>query len=133
MKAFLIVCLMLFGGPLLAVETAHQLTREQWSVPHTAGSVVSMPALSRAMQDFQATADARMRIHHPGGNSGAVWAAELRGWLITLGVPSTDLEMVAGSANIDLIELEVVSGGNKTTPIMTILPDESPVETEEQP
>lgn len=92
-------------------------------MPRDAKSVVNMPALSRAMQDFQATPNARLRIHHPGGNTGSLWAAELRGWLITLGVPSTDLEMVSGSANSDIIELEVISGGRRTAPIMTILPD----------
>lgn len=125
MKTFLsLVTLLCVSGTVLAIETAHRLTREQWSVPRNPESVVAMPALSRAMQDFQATANARLRIHHPGGDRGSLWAAELRAWLITLGVPSTDLEMRAGSANMDIIELEVVSGGNKTPPVMTILPAE---------
>ncbi len=118
------VILLCFSGTVLAIDTAHRLTREQWSLPRNPESVVAMPALSRAMQDFQATANARLRIHHPGGDRGRLWAAELHAWLVTLGVPSTDLEMHAGSANINVIELEVVSGGNKTPPVMTILPGE---------
>lgn len=124
MKTFLSVILLCISGTVLAIDTAHRLTREQWSVPRNPESVVAMPALSRAMQDFQATANARLRVHHPGGDRGHLWAAELRAWLITLGVPSTDLEMSAGSANMDVIELEVVSGGNKTPPVMTIFPEE---------
>lgn len=124
MKTLAVVVLFALSSPLLAVDGAYQLTREQWSVPRSAETVVAMPGLSRAMQDFQATSGARLRIYHPGGNSGSLWAAELRGWLITLGIPSTDLEMVAGSADIDTIELEVIARENKTAPIMTILPDE---------
>ncbi|MDR9436589.1 MAG: hypothetical protein RI563_06890 [Thiohalophilus sp.] len=124
MKIILSVTLLCVSGTVLAIDTAHRLTQEQWSVPRNPESVVAMPALSRAMQDFQATANARLRIHHPGGDRGNLWAAELRAWLITLGVPSTDLEMSAGSANMNVIELEVVSGGNKTPPVMTILPEE---------
>lgn len=125
MKSFLTLILIALSSSAPAIDTAHRLTLEQWSVPRNAESIVAMPALARTMQDFQATANARLRIHHPGGNSGVLWAGELRAWLITLGVPSTDIEMVAGSANIDVIELEVVSGGDKTTPVMTILPNES--------
>lgn len=110
---------------VVVADATHRLSLAQWSVPRSAESVVAMPALSRAMQDFQATPGARLRVHHPGGEQGSLWAAELRTWLIALGVPSTDLEMRAGSANIDVIELEIIFDGQKTAPIMTILPDES--------
>lgn len=125
-KAFLTVALFGFCHVVVA-DSAHRLTLEQWSVPRNAESVVAMPALSRAMQDFHATSGARLRIHHPGGDRGSLWATELRTWLIALGVPSSDLEMRSGSANIDVIELEIVSEGQKSAPIMTILPDESTV------
>ena len=124
MKYFLIVILWVFAGTAVAIETGHELTREQWSVARNPESIVAMPGLSRAMQDFQATPNPRLRIHYPGGNEGNLWAAELRGWLVTLGVPSTDLEMLVGSTNVDTIDLEVISAGNETAPIMTILPDE---------
>lgn len=124
-KSFLTILLLGFGPAALALDTAHHLTLEQWAVPRSAGAVVSMPALSRTLQDFQATPNPSLRIHHPGGESGSLWAAELRSWLIALGVPSTDLEMRPGSANIDVIQLEIVSGGQKAAPVMTIFPEES--------
>jgi len=114
------------SGSGFAIDAVHQLTYKQWSVPRTAESILSMPALSRAMQDFQATTNARLLIHYPGGDRGNVWARELRSWLISLGVPSTDLEMIPGSANVDVIDLEIVSGGQQSTPVMTLFPRENP-------
>jgi len=114
------------SGSGFAVDAVYKLTHEQWSVPRTAETILAMPALSRAMQDFQATNNARLLIQYPGGDRGSVWAQELRSWLISLGVPSTDLEMIPGSANVDVIELEIVSGGQQSTPVMTLFPREKP-------
>jgi hypothetical protein len=46
-------------------------------------------------------------VRYPGEDSGELWAAELRDWLISLGVPSDYILMVAGTQAADEIRLLV--------------------------
>lgn len=126
MKSCLAIILFLVSSAGSAIDTAHRLTWEQWSVSRTAESILSMPALSRAIQDYQAMPNAKLLIRYPGGDRGNRWAQELQNWLISLGVPSIDLEMIPGSANVDIIELEIEPGEQQTAPVMTLFPKELP-------
>jgi hypothetical protein len=51
--------------------------------------------------------DALMVIRYPGEDSGELWAAELRDWLISLGVPADYIKLVPGSQEADEIALVV--------------------------
>ena len=51
--------------------------------------------------------DALIVIRHPGEDSGELWAAELRDWLISLGVPSDYIRLVPGTQEADEITLVV--------------------------
>ncbi|MCP4390494.1 MAG: hypothetical protein GY802_19520, partial [Gammaproteobacteria bacterium] len=44
----------------------------------------------------------------PGEDSGELWAAELRDWLISLGVPSDYIQLMPGAQEAD--EITVVVG-----------------------
>ena len=44
---------------------------------------------------------------HPGEDSGELWAAELRDWLISLGVPSDYIRLIPGTQEADEITLVV--------------------------
>jgi hypothetical protein len=46
-------------------------------------------------------------VRYPGEDSGELWAAELRDWLISLGVPSDYIRLVAGTQAADEIRLLV--------------------------
>lgn len=70
--------------------------------------------------------NARLLVRYPGGDRGSRWAQELQNWLISLGVPSIDLEMMPGSADVDIIELEIEPGEQQMTPMMTLFPRELP-------
>ena len=48
-------------------------------------------------------------IRYPGGEDGLLWAHELRSWLVALGIPLQDQELVAGSHQGDRIELELIT------------------------
>ena len=47
-------------------------------------------------------------INHPGGDQGIWWAEELKGWLITLGMNSSRIELMPGSDRADMIYLSFV-------------------------
>jgi hypothetical protein len=46
-------------------------------------------------------------VRYPGEDSGELWAAELRDWLISLGVPSNYIRLVAGTQAADEIRILV--------------------------
>jgi hypothetical protein len=48
-----------------------------------------------------------MIIRHPGEDSGELWAAELRDWLISLGMPSDYILLLPGTQAADEIKLMV--------------------------
>ena len=122
--------LILLTQPLIAtaLETSHKLTAEQWAVPRSVETVIAMPALSRAMQEFQATPGGRLVIRYPGGDEGSLWVEELRSWLVSLGLSSSQLELIPGSTNHEVISLEVVAAPDAISadPLQSVEVNESP-------
>lgn len=98
----------MLSGLSIAEETAHVLTSQQWNVPRQASSILSMPALQSAMQEYQATEGNQLLIRYPGGDEGTLWAHELRGWLISLGVASNNIELIPGSVKTNQLEITVI-------------------------
>ena len=85
------------------------LTQTQWSVPRDAISVLSMPAVHSTMQQFSMSNNQSLVVRYPGGEVGMLWASELKGWLISLGLSSDRIETQAGSLNLDELELHVTN------------------------
>ncbi len=56
--------------------------------------------------------DRRILIRHPRGEEGVLWAEELRGWLVALGIPSQDIALGPASSRVDAIELAVTDTEN---------------------
>jgi hypothetical protein len=108
MKKLLFGLLLVPAGMVQALETSHILTAEQWAVPRNVESIIQMPALASAMAELQATPGGRLLIRYPGGDAGTLWMTELHSWLVSLGLSSADMERVPGSANSQVIELEVL-------------------------
>ena len=108
MKKLFLGLLLVPVGMVQALETSHILTAEQWAVPRNVETIIQMPALASAMAELQATREGRLLIRYPGGDAGTLWMNELHSWLVSLGVSSTDMERVPGSANSQVIELEIL-------------------------
>ena len=45
--------------------------------------------------------DQQVEIRYPGGESGMLWAEELRDWLVSLGIPLNRIQTLSGSAVAD--------------------------------
>ena len=97
------------------LENSHILTADQWAVPRNVETIIQMPALASAMAELQATPGGRVLIRYPGGDAGTLWMNELHSWLVSLGLSSTDMERVPGSANSQVIELEILPPATKPT------------------
>jgi len=99
------------SAPLkLAKNKTFILTQQQWSVPRDAMSVLSMPAVQSAMQSLVSEQKQSLIVRYPGGEVGMLWASELKGWLVSLGLSSDLINVQAGSLKSEELELQVIKG-----------------------
>ena len=84
-----------------------ELSAEQWARPRDGISVTRMVPLPDVVAGWSRKPDQRLVIRYPGGEDGLLWAHELRSWLVAMGIPLQDQELVAGSHQADRIELEL--------------------------
>jgi hypothetical protein len=114
---------MLISTAASAAGSVEIITADDWARPRTGESLVQMPALKRTVRVYlgkdgsqsagqEDRRGQRILIRHPRGEEGVLWAEELRGWLVALGIPFADIEVSADSSRIDAIELAVKSTGN---------------------
>jgi len=85
------------------------MSAEEWARPRTAQSLVTMPALTDALKGLDADPLSILLIRYPGGEEGALWANELRDWLVSLGLPSARIEIYPGQSNAGTITLDLKS------------------------
>ncbi len=85
--------------------TAELLPRAEWPAVPTGAAVVQIPSLQRVMLRFQGMADGVIIVRYPGGDLGNAWAAELREWLVALGVSYARVILEPGSGIPDTIVL----------------------------
>ena len=96
----------LAAADVLAAES-WTITAAEWSRPRSGEVVAAIPGLASAVRALDAQPDSRLLVRHPGGEEGALWAAELRDWLVALGVPADRIEWVPGGVPPDRIELDI--------------------------
>jgi len=103
-------CLFCATQPLRAqASPTYVLTQSAWSVPRTTQSVLAMPALQKTVRAYDKHPKSHIQIHYPGGDEGTLWAAELRSWLVSLGVASRHIELLPGTRKSGQLELQVVT------------------------
>ena len=83
------------------------LSQQQWSQPKRVESVLQMPAVGNVLADFDKLPNSQLLILYPGGDEGTLWAHELLAWLVSLGVPSQQIELRPGSSESTVIEMLV--------------------------
>jgi hypothetical protein len=106
-RILIFMLLPLFVEVSLASERFY-LSAAEWARPRSGQMVVSIPAIKDAVTQLSHDVSSMLTIYYPGGDLGAYWGEELRGWLIALGVASSRIEMVPGSGEADMIALEVI-------------------------
>lgn len=107
MRLPLIFLILLFGFSPLKAEPELLLGRAEWSVPKTADAILAMPVLQEAMKQLQASEQSILKIYYPGGDEGSLWAIELRGWLVSLGLEADRMQLVSGSQYQDRLQLQI--------------------------
>lgn len=83
------------------------LSQQQWSIPKNVQSILNMSALRVVMPRLLGNEKQKLVIRYPGGEVGILWASELKGWLVSLGVASERIELQTGSLKPDELQLFV--------------------------
>ncbi len=107
MKLMLIAGLLVFSGILSAESQQWLLRADTWAKPRNGLVVTQMPPLPDVVASWSEDTNQRLIIHYPGGESGQLWAYELRSWMVSLGVPLKNLELVAGGEEAGEIVFEL--------------------------
>ncbi len=103
-----IVSLFCFAGHVWANSVRiFTLSADEWARPRTGAVIPQLSSIRSAVSYWGKGADKMMIIRYPGEDSGELWAAELRDWLISLGVPSNYILLLSGTQEADEIKLLV--------------------------
>lgn len=113
----LLFVLLLAGSYLVAdIATAnnariYNLSADLWSRPRSGGIIPQIEPVRLAVTYWESVSDAVLLLSYPGEDSGEIWAAELKDWLVSLGVPSDNIVLSPGLHAEDEIQIMV---GNRT-------------------
>ena len=112
-RAIALVALLAVAPVLAASASSWELKASEWSRPRSASAVIAMAPIAnavRAWHDALAQGDdnARLQLLHASGEEGGLWAAELRDWLIALGVAPGAIELAPAGVPADRLELRVL-------------------------
>ena len=99
---WLLVMLSLMLPVSLAAESV-TITADQWASPRSGESIIRFERLNKVVEAFDKNPDSQILIRHAGGETGALWAEELRSWLVSLGIPSGHIVLNAGLRQSDSI------------------------------
>jgi hypothetical protein len=102
-----IVMLLLSATAKAEPEQTLQLSWAEWSVPKSAAAVLAMPVLQESMKRLQESPHGVLQVFYPGGDEGSLWAVELRGWLVSLGLEANRIKLISGSRFPDRLQLQV--------------------------
>ena len=97
----------------LSAPAAELLSRAEWPMVRSGGTLLNMPSLQRVVAKLDRTENGRLIIRHPGGDRGSIWAKDLRDWLIALGVGSESIVLEPASGIPDTVVLDVERGSER--------------------
>ena len=108
MKYLIIIAGLCLPAAVFADSDSYTISAYQWALPRSGAALLRLAPFSAAVQDWVAHPGARIVIVHAGSDQGSLWAGELSDWLVTLGVPSEQIDKhVSGDQGEDSITLLV--------------------------
>ena len=112
MFRWVLVLLVSLAPAVEAVSAPVTISAIEWARPRHGEAITRLPGLAGVVRDLLDSPEKRLLIHYPGGEEGMLWAEELRSWLVALGIDSSRIEMLPGTASPDAIELNIGESPN---------------------
>ena len=83
------------------------LSADVWARPRAGDVLPNMEPVRLAVAYWETGTDAAILLSYPGEDSGEIWAAELKDWLVSLGIPSDYILLSPGLQAEDEIHILV--------------------------
>ncbi|GEM_PF-909081 len=96
-----------------AAAESYSIDQAAWQQPRSAVMVKSLPAVKAAVQELLGQPGARLSILHEADEEGALWGAELRDWLVSLGVPPGNMMLGTAEVAPAALRLDVQTSGRR--------------------
>lgn len=84
------------------------LSAEQWELARSGEYILSLPVIKALINTWLLDKQKKIEIQYPGGEEGEFWVQELTDWLVSLGIPSSHMVVVAGSGAGDMIKFNLI-------------------------
>jgi hypothetical protein len=82
----------LLGNAAIARAGSYTITADMWMQPRSGSVILQMPPVQAAVADWQRHPGSHLVILHSGDDQGSLWASEVQDWLVSLGIPSKDIQ-----------------------------------------
>jgi len=102
----LIICLM--SNNLNAEAFGIELQAETWEVSRHGELLIKIPALTTIINKWSEDTRQKIELRYPGGEAGVLWVEELMDRLISLGIPSSAIQLLPGSSAEDIIHVVLI-------------------------
>ncbi len=96
----------MFCIALTAQAEVFEVSAEQWSRPRSGERIIALAPLQNLVRYLDKKTTEVVVIRYAGGDEGLLWAEELRGWIIALGIPGNRVRLHAGLPDPDRLVLE---------------------------
>ena len=103
----LVLLLAWFASAEASTVRIFTLSADEWARPRSGAVIPELEAVRAAVRYWEQVSPGLIVIRHPGEDTGEFWAAELRDWLIALGVAADYIRLRAGNQDADEIDLLV--------------------------
>ncbi|MGH8307242.1 MAG: hypothetical protein ACRER0_03135 [Gammaproteobacteria bacterium] len=109
MKQLLILILFVttFGTAAGARAGNYTITADMWMQPRSGEVMLQMSPVRAAVHDWLAHPGSHLVILHSGDDMGSLWSSEVQDWLVSLGIPSTDIQKRVSGQNENSVTLSV--------------------------
>ncbi|MDJ0777329.1 MAG: hypothetical protein QNJ85_05650 [Gammaproteobacteria bacterium] len=104
---YAVVLLLGFASAEANTVRIFSLSADEWARPRSGAVIPELEAVRAAVRYWEQVTPGLIVIRHPGEDTGEIWAAELRDWLISLGVAADYIRLRAGNQDADEIDLLV--------------------------
>lgn len=83
------------------------LSADEWARPRSGERILELAPVRDIVNTMLASVGDVLVVAYPGGEAGALWATELRDWLVALGLPRERIELRAGALRDDVVVLRL--------------------------
>ena len=108
-----LICLCVMSLNVHAQSVSVKLQAETWDMARHGESLLKIDALSGVVNSWASKQSSKIELRYPGGEAGALWANELRDWLVSLGLPVNRVVLQPGNASDEKITLIVDRSGGE--------------------